>query len=103
MDLINIYTFSITLILVMDPLGNVPVFLSVLKKVDPKHHARIILRESFIAFIILILFLFFGGYILDSLSLSEPALAIAGAIILFLIALRMIFPPSEKHPHDHIS
>lgn len=92
MNAINIYTATITMILVMDPLGNIPLFLSILKSIPPKRQAWIILRESLIAFVILSLFLFFGRYILNGLHITEPALNIAGGIILFIIALRMIFP-----------
>jgi multiple antibiotic resistance protein len=88
----TLYSATITLILVMDPLGNVPLFLSVLNNVPPQKRQQIILRESFIAFIILALFLFFGQYILEDMNISEPALQISGGIILFLIAIRMIFP-----------
>lgn len=88
----TLYSAIITLILIMDPLGNIPLFLSILKSVEPKKRKRIILRESFIALIILVLFLFFGQYILEGMHISQPALAIAGGIILFLIAIRMIFP-----------
>lgn len=91
----TIYTVALTLILVMDPLGNIPVFLSILRSVDPKRHAWIILRESFIAFLILVVFLFFGKYIMSGLHLTESALGISGGIILFLIAVRMIFPPEK--------
>lgn len=87
---------TITLLFVMDPLGNVPVFLTVLNPIAPKKRKRIILRESFIAFIILLGFLLFGQVILESMHISQPALAIAGGIILFLIAIRMIFP-HESH------
>jgi len=82
----------------MDPLGNIPLFLSVLNHVEPKKRKRIILRESFIAFIILVLFLLFGQYILEGMHISQPALSIAGGIILFLIAIRMIFP--HEGPED---
>jgi len=82
----------ITLILVMDPFGGVPVFLSQLSCVPPKRRKIIILREMAIALCILVLFLFFGNYILAGLSISEYALSISGGVILFLIALRMIFP-----------
>lgn len=91
----TVYSAAITLILVMDPLGNIPLFLSVLNHVDPKKRKWIILRESFIAFIILTIFLLFGQYILEGMHISQPALAISGGIILFLIAIRMIFPHSE--------
>src|SRR5690606_27006251 len=72
--------------------GNVPLFLSVLKPIKAKKRKLIILRESCIAFIILAVFLFFGQLILDSMHISQPSLSIAGGIILFLIAIRMIFP-----------
>ena len=91
----NLYTATITLILVMDPLGNVPVFLTVLNSVEVKKRKRIVLRETFIAFLILLLFLFFGKNILESMQISGPALGIAGGIILFLIAIKMIFPQEE--------
>jgi MarC family membrane protein len=92
----NIYTATITLILVMDPLGNIPIFLSVLNPVEASRRRLIILRESIIAFGILVLFLFAGRHILHGLGITEPALGIAGGIILFLIALKMIFPSSNK-------
>lgn len=91
----TLYSAAFTLILVMDPLGNVPVFLTILNSVDPKRRRYLILRETFIAFLVLMLFLFFGKYILEGMKISEPALSIAGGIILFLIALKMIFPTED--------
>jgi multiple antibiotic resistance protein len=91
----TLYSAAITLLLVMDPLGNIPVFLSVLNSVEPKDRKRIILRESFFAFLILIAFLFYGKYILEGMHISDPALSISGGIILFLIAIKMIFPGEE--------
>lgn len=88
----SIYTAAITLFLVLDPLGNIPVFLSVLNNVEPARRRKIIAREMVIALIILSLFLFFGRYILSGMNISQPALSIGGGVILFLIALRMIFP-----------
>lgn len=93
----TIYSAAITLILVMDPMGNVPVFLSLLKNVEPSRRPKIILRESLIAFIFIMSFAFAGKYILHGLGLSEEALRIAGGIILFLIAIKMIFP---NHSQD---
>lgn len=88
----SIYTAAITLFLVIDPLGNIPVFLGVLANVDPARRRRIILREMLIALAILSAFLFFGKYILRGMNISQPALSIGGGIVLFLIAIRMIFP-----------
>ena len=86
------FSAALLLFLVMDPFGNIPFFISALKKVDSKKHNKIILRELFIALVVLIAFLFAGRHILSILQISEPSLTVAGGIILFIIALKMIFP-----------
>lgn len=96
----TLYTAAITLILVMDPLGNIPVFLSILKNYDYRTQRRIMIRETIIAFFVLLFFLFFGKYVMSGLDLSTSALSIAGAIVLFLIAIRMIFPSDEIEASD---
>jgi len=86
----------ITLLLVMDPLGNVPSFLAVLRDIPRERRRVIILRESLIAFGILLLFLAVGPGLMSVLRLEEPSLSIAGGIILFLIAIKMIFPTGRS-------
>lgn len=81
----------IVLLLVIDPLGNVPVFVSLLANVPRERRARIILREWLIALLVLLVFYVFGQSIVQAFSLSDTSLTIAGGVILFLIALRMIF------------
>lgn len=76
----------------MDPIGNIPLFLSVLKPVDPARRRRVLVREIAIAYLVLLSFVFLGSYILRFLGLDEGTISIAGGIVLFLIALRMIFP-----------
>jgi len=83
------------LILVLDPLGNVPLFLAALRNVPRRRHRVIILRELLIALVVLVLFLFGGPYILQVLQVSQSSLGIAGGIILLIIALNMIFPGSR--------
>jgi small neutral amino acid transporter SnatA (MarC family) len=83
---------AILLFLVMDPLGNIPLFLSALKDVERARRRRIIVRELVIALAVLVLFLFSGKHILAALQISETSLSIAGGIVLFLISIRMIFP-----------
>jgi len=83
---------TLLLILVTDPLGNIPLFLSALRGVEPKRRYKIILRECGIAFVILVVFLIFGSAFLNALRLSDETLRIAGGVILFLIALNMVFP-----------
>ena len=88
----QIISSAVVLFLVMDPLGNIPIFLSILHDVDPKRRWKIILRESFIALGILIIFLFWGQSLLNILHLESESVSIAGGIILFIIGLRMVFP-----------
>lgn len=81
----------VILLLVTDPVGNIPVFVSLLRGVEEKRRARVIVRECLIALAVLLLFAFFGRALLDLFGLSERSLSIAGGLILFLIALHMIF------------
>lgn len=91
---VSLASAVVILLLVMDPLGNIPLFVSLLKNVAPERRNRVILRECAIAFALLLFFVFFGRWILDLLGLSDASLNIAGGVILFLIALRLVF----KHP-----
>lgn len=92
----KIFFNAITLLLIMDPLGNIPPFLSALKGVETERRRKILLREILIAYVVLLVFLVGGKYILRLLSLQEETVSIAGGIVLFLIALRMIFPKQES-------
>jgi multiple antibiotic resistance protein len=90
--MMEIVSAATLLFLVMDPLGNVPIFLSVLDGVAPERRTRVLIRELLLALVVLVVFLFFGQYLLGFLQLSEHSIRIAGGIILFLIALKMVFP-----------
>jgi MarC family membrane protein len=94
MPLSEIFSAAILLLLVIDPFGNVPIVLAALENVAPARRPRIVVRECIAAYVILLAFLFGGQTFLAWLGLSETSLAIAGGIILFLIALRMVF----RHP-----
>ena len=84
---------GILLFLIMDPLGNIPLFLSLLRNVDPKRRQLVLARELLIALVVLFVFLFGGQYLLHFLQLKQESVSIAGGIILFIIGVRMIFPP----------
>jgi MarC family membrane protein len=86
---------TILLVLVLDPFGNLPIVLSLLAKVPPERRARVILRESMFAFVILLAFMAGGRTFMHWLQLSDVSLTIAGGIILFLISLRMVFPSKD--------
>jgi MarC family membrane protein len=99
----DIASAAFLLFLVMDPLGNIPFFLSTLKTVEPARQNRVILRELVIAYGVLVVFLFLGPLLLGLLHITESALTIAGGIILFLIALRMVFPSHDRTLHEDVA
>jgi multiple antibiotic resistance protein len=88
----SVYSATVLLLLVLDPLGNVPLFMVALKDVPPERRVRVVFRELCIALAVLAFFLFCGRFVLSLLQIQEPALSIAGGLILFLVAIRMIFP-----------
>ena len=88
----TVFSAAILLFFVMDPIGNIPLFLSALRPVDPGRRLLVVGREMLIAYGLLVGFLYAGRPLLAVLGISEPALTIAGGIVLFLIAIRMVFP-----------
>lgn len=91
----SILSAAVLLFFLMDPIGNIPVLLAVLKGIEPKRQRLIIARELLIALVILVIFLFAGRPLLNFLHLQEEAVTISGGIILLIIGLRMIFPKPE--------
>jgi small neutral amino acid transporter SnatA (MarC family) len=91
----EIISAAVLLILIMDPLGNLPIFMSVLKHTEPKRRRAIMIRELLIALGVMFIFLFAGEKILAFLNLRAETVSISGGIILFLIAIKMIFPSAE--------
>jgi multiple antibiotic resistance protein len=91
----NTLSAGILLFLIMDPLGNIPLFLSLLKNVSPKRRRLVLVRELLIALAVLFAFLLGGQYMLKVLQLKQESVSIAGGIILFLIGVKMVFPPKE--------
>ncbi|MGF1511657.1 MAG: MarC family protein [Myxococcota bacterium] len=89
MDLLSA---GLLLFLIIDPFGNLPVYISTLERVPEKRRQRVLIRELLIALAILLAFFFAGRPVLHLMQLREPAVGIAGGIILFLIALRMVTP-----------
>lgn len=100
MDILSAATL---VFLTMDPIGNVPVFLSALEHVAPERRTRVVIRELLLALAVMTIFLLFGQHLLGVLHLSEHAIRISGGIILFLIALKMVFPvPRAAHEQDEL-
>jgi MarC family membrane protein len=83
---------TVLLIVITDPLGNLPLFISNMGRVRPERRIKVILRECGIAFAVLVAFMLFGTQILALLGLTEETLKITAGVILFLIAINMVFP-----------
>ena len=92
---------TILLILITDPLGNIPLFIASMRQVEPERRRHIIVRECAIALVVLLIFLFFGQSFLRVLHLTDESIKIAGGVVLFLIALRMTFPPASQDSLEH--
>ena len=91
----TILSAALLLFLILDPLGNIPVFLSLLKPLAPRRQRLVLVRELLIALVVLMGFLWGGKYALELMHLRQESVAIAGGIVLFLIGIRMIFPRPE--------
>ncbi len=90
------FSAAILLLLIIDPFGNLVLINSLLRDLPKRERQALILRECLIAFVILVIFLFAGNTILSTLGLRPPTLSISGGIVLFLIALGMVFPTRER-------
>src|SRR3990167_6128861 len=98
-------SIAFSLFILMDSVGNIPLFISFLKKVPPHRQYWVIFRELLIALLVIILFSFLGDRLMVFLGIGHHAIQIAGGTILFLICLKMIFPPPrnpiEELPHEN--
>lgn len=91
----------VLLLLVLDPFGSLPIFISVLGGVEPSRRTRVALREVGIAFAVLVVFMVAGQHFLQLMRLSERSLEVAGGVILLIIAMRMIFVGGDAlYPTD---
>ena len=91
----TIASAALLLFLILDPLGNIPVFLSLLRGLPPQRQRIVLARELVIALGVLMTFLWGGKDALELMHLRQESVSIAGGIVLFLIGIRMIFPPPE--------
>jgi MarC family membrane protein len=102
MNYTEVFAVAVTLFFVMDPLGNIPVFNAVLARFDPRTRSRIVARGLTIALAIPLAFLFAGNPVMQFLGLTQPTLSLSGGILLFIIALRMIFPRPSGNDEEEV-
>lgn len=89
-------TIAITLFIIMDPLGNIGAFLSMMREVPPKRQVYVLFREMLIALAAMFGFYFIGEFLFHFLNISETAVRLASGVILFLIAIKIIFPATNS-------
>ena len=97
----TLFSLVFSLFLLMDPIGNIPMYVSLLKDLPHKRQRIVIIRELTIALFVIILFIFLGEYLLELLHVGESTILISGGLILFMIALRMIFPKGKDSVSSH--
>lgn len=97
----NFLSSVLTLFLVQDPIGNIPICIALLRTVPQQRRGWLIIRENLIALLILSLFLLSGKTILNQLHITTPGLGIAGGFILFMVAIKLVFPDNTpQKPTD---
>lgn len=92
----TLFNLTVILFLIMDPIGNIPSFLNLLKDFPHEKRRKIIIREMLIALAAMLLFNFIGEYIFDILQISETTLKLTSGAILFLVAIKILFPASDS-------
>jgi multiple antibiotic resistance protein len=90
-----IFSAVITLFLVMDPFGNIPLFITSLKKVAPERRTRVIARELLIALATMLVFLFLGSKALSLLGIAQYSMSIGGGLVLFIISVDLVFSKTQ--------
>jgi len=99
---LTILTLAFSFTLLMDPVGNVPIYVAVLKQLPPRRQQVIIIREMVIALVTILLFYWLGERLLEALKVTPETIQISGGIILFIIALRMIFPTAKDTTVEYL-
>lgn len=96
------FTIAITLFFTLNSLGNVPVFIALLKELPHRRQIYVIIREMIIALGLMLLFAYAGQLFLDILGLNQFSISIGGGIILLFISIQLVFPPRNAHPVPHL-
>ena len=92
----SVFWLAISLFIIMDSVGNIPIYITILKEIPQHRQYTIIIRELLIALAIMILFYYLGSPILDFLKIDQETVSIAGGIILFILGFKMVFPHEEE-------
>jgi len=92
----SIMSAAVMLFFILDPFGNLPIFVTLLQDIPPERRRKLLIRELLIALAIMLIFLFAGNQILSFLHITPESVSISGGVILFIIAIRLIFPSGKS-------
>lgn len=98
----TLFSLSLSLFIVLNAFGNIPLFLSLLKGIPRKRQKQIVFRELLIALFIIILFNYIGVWLLKFLNVTQEIVQIAGGVILFLLSLKMLFPKEKTKIEEEL-
>lgn len=93
---LSLFSITVVLFIIMDPIGNIPSYLTLVKDVDPARKRFVLIREMLIALAFMVAFNFIGEYIFSVLELSDTAVQLSSGLILFLTAIKILFPASNS-------
>lgn len=96
MTQLSLFSIALTLFLVANPIGNSPTLVTLVKDFPFNRQRFIMLRESIFSLLLALFFQFFGEVFLQMLQIKDYSLTLTGGTLLFLTALSMLFPKSEK-------
>lgn len=91
----TLFSLTVILFMIMDPIGNIGSYLTLMKEIKPKRRNFVLLREMGIALLAMVIFNYLGEYIFNLLGISENTVRIATGVILFLIAIKILFPATN--------
>jgi len=93
---LSLFSIIIVLFIIMDPVGNIPSYLKVMKEVEPRRQIVILIREMLIAFVLMVLFNYIGEYIFSILEISDTTVKLSSGLVLFITALKILFPANNS-------
>ncbi|HRD54846.1 MAG TPA: MarC family protein [Parachlamydiaceae bacterium] len=96
MDTLSLFSITVVLFIMMDPIGNIPTYLKLLKDVEPARRSKVLIREMLIVLGFMLVFNFIGEYIFSILELSDTAVKLSSGLVLFLTAIKILFPSSNS-------
>ena len=96
MEELSLFSLPIILFLIMDPVGNIPAYLTLVEKFSPQRQKKILFREMLIALALMIVFAFLGEALFYILQVSDITVMLSSGAILFLTAIKILFPTSDS-------